>query len=123
MKNCDDMRDYNINGKRKKIINPGLELENNVPTPLTPTPIPIQKRSGFVAPAPPQFDPTITRLGLPQEEIAPIYTQENAKRLRLTKEQQRESCEERETPKTRRQKFRNDFVEKSNNQKAIYLNE
>ena len=91
MKNCDDMRDYNINGKRKKIINPGLELENNVPTPLTPTPIPIQKRSGFVAPAPPQFAPTITRLGLPQEEIAPIYTQENAKRLRLTKEQQRET--------------------------------
>ena len=94
MKNCDDMRDYNINGRRKrKIVNPALEREkkNNVQTPVTPTPIPIQKRSGFVAPAPPQFDPTITRLGLPQEKIAPIYTQENAKKLKLTKEQQLEN--------------------------------
>ena len=47
-----------------------------------------------------------------------LYIQRKQQK-RKGKEQQREECtEKKETPKTRRQKFRNDEVEKSNSQKA-----
>ena len=79
----DPCMNENINGNRKRPIppiRPGLKREEkfNVRTPVPPTPIQINQRSGFVRPAPPVIKP----------DIAPIYREKVAEKLGLTEEDQ-----------------------------------
>ncbi len=79
----DQCMDDNINGNRKRPfppIRPSLKREEkfNVRTPVTPIPIQINERSGFVRPAPPVIKP----------DIAPIYREKVAEKLGLTEEDQ-----------------------------------